>query len=347
MIRVGIVGIGFMGMIHYTAYGRLRGVKVRAICEEDPQRRAGDWRTIKGNFGPQGQQMDLKGIAAYARLDEMLADEQLDLIDICLPTRLHAEAAIAALRAGKHVFCEKPIALQPADARRMVAAARQANRLLMIGHVLPFVPEYRFAYETISSGKYGKLLGGHFQRIIADPPWLPHFYDPAVIGGPMLDLHVHDAHFIRLLCGMPRLVQSAGTMRGSVVERFHTQFFFPDPGLIVTAASGTIGQQARSFTHGYEIYLEQATLLFEFAVLDDQPVTLLPVTVLPAKGKSLRPKIRAGDPVDGFVAELGAVTRAVRDGVSPPLLSGELACDAVILCHKQTQSVARGRAVKV
>ena len=127
---------------------------------------------------------------------------------------------IAALRAGKHVFCEKPIALKPADATRMVRRPSRRASCLMIGHVLPFFPEYRFAYEAIQSGKYGRILGGHFKRIISDPPWLPDFYNPQKVGGPMLDLHVHDAHFIRLVCGMPRAVQSVGTMRGEVVERF-------------------------------------------------------------------------------------------------------------------------------
>ena len=176
-------------------------------------------------------------------------------------------AAVAALAAGKHVFCEKPIALTPADAKRMAADRRGGGKLLQIGHVLPFFPEYRFAYQTIVGGKYGKLLGGHFKRIVSEPAWMPGYFDPKRFGGPMLDLHVHDAHFIRLVCGMPRLVQTVGNVRGEVLERFSTQFVFDDPDLCVTAASGVIAQQGRPFTHGFEIYLEGATLLFDFAAL--------------------------------------------------------------------------------
>jgi predicted dehydrogenase len=229
----------------------------------------------------------------------------------------------------------------------MVETARQTGRMLMIGHVLPFFPEYRFAYEAIAGGKYGRMLGGHFKRIISDPPWLPHYYDPQVIGGPMLDLHVHDAHFIRLACGMPRAVQSAGRMRGAVVERFSTQFLFDDPALVVTAASGVIPQQGRPFTHAYEIYLERATLLFDFAVIGSEGVTAMPVTVLGEGGKVVRPKLHGGDPVDAFVAELGEAVRAVRDNQPSALLAADLARDAVVLCQKQTQSVTRGRPVKV
>ena len=267
MIRVGLVGIGFMGMTHYLAYEKIRGARVVAVCESDPRRRAGDWRTIQGNFGPRGEIMDLAKVAQYAELDELLADADVDMVDICLPTALHPAMAVAALAAGKHVFCEKPIALTPADAKRMAQAAAAAGKILQIGHVLPFFPEYRFAYETIVGGKHGKLLGGHFKRIISEPAWMPGYFDPAKFGGPMLDLHVHDAQFIRLVCGMPRQVQTVGSVRGKVLERFSTQFVFDDPDLVVTAACGVIAQQGRPFTHGFEIYLERATLLFDFAAI--------------------------------------------------------------------------------
>lgn len=346
MIRVGIAGIGFMGMIHYLAYQKVRGVKVTALCEQDAKRLAGDWRSIKGNFGPQGQMMDLTGITQYADLDDMLADPNLDVIDICLPPAWHAKVAVAASKARKHVFCEKPIALDPADASHMVQAANKAGKLLLIGHVLPFFPEYHFAYEAIQSGKYGRVLGGHFKRIISDPAWLPDFYNPQKVGGPMLDLHVHDAHFIRLVCGMPKAVQSVGTMRGEVLERFTTQFIF-DPPRMVTATSGVIDQQGRPFTHAYEIYLEKATLFFEYAAVAKVGDVVTPLTVVAENGKVFRPKLGSGDPVDAFVAELGEVVRAVRSNTPSPLLAGELARDAVVLCQKQTESVRLGRAVKV
>jgi predicted dehydrogenase len=308
---------------------------------------AGNWRSIQGNFGPRGEMMDLSGIAKYANLAEMIADPSLDLIDICLPPSRHAEVAIAALKAGKHVFCEKPIALKTADAKHMVDTARTCDKLLQIGHVLPFFPEYQFAYKTIQSGKYGKLRGGHFKRIVSDPTWLPDYFDPEKVGGPMLDLHIHDAHFIRLVCGMPRQVQCVGTMRGNMLERFSTQFLFDDPGLIVTAASGVIHQQGRPFTHGYEIYLEGATILFDYAALPKVGDALTPVTMLLEKGKAMRPKIPSGDAMVPFIAELTEVVRSVSCGIPSPLLDGELARDALTLCFKQTESARKGKAVKV
>ncbi len=347
MIRVGIAGIGFMGMIHYLAYQKLRGVKVAAICEQDRKRLAGDWRTIKGNFGPAGKQMDLSGIATYEKLDDMLADQSLDMIDICLPPAAHAPVAIAALKSGKHVFCEKPIALRSADGRKMVNTARSTGKQLMIGQVLPFFPEYAFALKAINSRKYGKLLGGAFKRVISDPQWLKGFYDPEKIGGPMLDLHVHDAHYIRLLFGMPKAVFTSGRMRGEVAGYFNSQFQFDDPRIAVSATSGVIDQQGRAFCAAFEIHLERATLLYDFAVIDGKPELAMPLTVLTADGKVTRPKMKSDDPVDAFADELTEAVRTARTEKPSALLDGELARDALILCEKQTASLARGRLVSV
>ncbi|HZZ71188.1 MAG TPA: Gfo/Idh/MocA family oxidoreductase [Pirellulales bacterium] len=347
MLRVGLVGIGFMGWIHYLAYRRAKGVKLAAVCSRDARKLAGDWRGIRGNFGPPGEQVDLSKLTKHRALAELLKDPEIDLVDLCLPPDLHCAAAVAALEAGKHVFCEKPIALTVAQADRMLAAARNSGKQLFIAHVLPFLPEYQFAWRAIQSERFGRPLGARFKRIISDPHWLPDFFDPRKVGGPLVDLHIHDAHFIRLAFGQPASVTSRGRWRGAVVEFVETQFGFADPSLIVSAASGVLQQQGRAFTHAFEIYLERATLLFDFAVLEGQPVTLMPLTVLNEKGKAARPKLPAADPVDGFVSEIAEVAQAVKAGRPSALLDGSLARDALALCHQQTESVRRGKTVRV
>jgi predicted dehydrogenase len=346
MIRVGIAGIGFMGWIHYLAYQKVRGVKLVAVAEPNAKRLAGDWRDIKGNFGPPGEMVDLSSMACYSDFHEMFADPNVDVVDLCLPPAMHADAAVAAAKAGKHVFCEKPMALNTADCRRMVAAAQQAGKLLFIGHVLPFVPEYAHALKIVREGKFGRLLGGSFKRVISDPLWLKDFYDPQRVGGPMLDLHIHDAHFIRLLFGQPTAVTSRGRMRGDVVEYFNTFFEFADPSLVVSATSGVVNQQGRPFTHGFEIQLEKATLNYELGVYGDQ-VEVMPLKVLPANGKVVRPKLSGADMPDAFVDEIKEVVKCVTAGQPSPTLDGDLARDAVVLCHKQTESVKKGKTVKI
>jgi len=347
MIHVGLAGIGFMGWIHWLGYKLVPGAKVSAISTRDAKRRSGDWRGIQGNFGPPGEQVELSGVRAYEQLEELLADPSIDLVDLCLPPHLHAEAAEKAFAAGKHVFCEKPLALTAADAERMVAAARRAGRQLLVGHVLPFFPGFAQARQAAVDGRYGRLLGGSFKRVISDPTWLKDFYDPAKVGGPLIDLSVHDAHFIRMLFGRPVSLTSQGRMRGDVVEYCHTMFRFADPSLEVNASGGVILQQGRGFTHGFEIHFEKATMQFEFAVIGGKGRTFMPLTVYDAAGGVLEPDTGDGDPVKAFGEQLAEVVRSVSSGAASPVLSGDLARDAIVICLRQTDSVRSGRSVSV
>lgn len=343
MVKVGIVGIGFMGMMHYLAYQKVAGVQVTALCEKVfAERLQGDWTKIKGNFGPQGQHMDLSSVEKFTQLDEMLQKSDVDLVDICLPPSEHAAATIAALNAGKNVLCEKPICLKVHEAAAMVDAAAQNKKLLMIGHVLPFFTGHAFVWDAVKSGRYGKLLGGHFNRVISTPTWMPEtrFYDMDQVGGPLLDLHVHDAHFIRLLFGMPKKVQSVGRCFGDVPKYFSTQFLFDDPSLVVTAVSGVIDQQGRPFTHGYEVHFEKATLIHEAFMT-------MPPTVLTADGRIEKPELPNLDEVAVFAAEMEEVTRAVASKTPSQMLDGVLARDALIICHSEMESVRTQKTVVI
>ncbi|HZV03746.1 MAG TPA: Gfo/Idh/MocA family oxidoreductase [Gemmataceae bacterium] len=343
MVRIGIVGVGFMGMIHYLAAAKLRGAGVAAICTRDPKKLAGDWRGIRGNFGPAGTRMDLGKIKRYAAFEEMCADPDLDLIDICTPTHLHADMARAALRAGKHVLVEKAIALTRKDADAMLQAAAKAGKLLMVAHVLPFIPEFAFAAETVRSGVYGRLLAGHFKRIIAQPDWSADIADAGKTGGPAVDLHIHDTHFIGLIAGVPRKVFSTGLAPdGNTVTYLTTQYLYGSGpnALALSCSSGALAKKGREFVHGYELYLEKATLLYESGTQ--------PLTVLTEDGKIKQPKLKGStEATAAFTAELQAAVEGVKRGREPDLLSAKLARDALVLCQKECQSVLSGNAVTV
>jgi predicted dehydrogenase len=292
--------------------------------------------------------MDLGNINRYESLDQLLNDPKVDLVDICLPPALHADASIKAMRTGKHVLCEKPVAVLMQDAQRMVNAVKETNKMLMIGQVLPFFPEYNYVKRLHDQGTYGLLLGGIFKRIISDPTWIPDFYDPITIGGPLIDLHVHDAHFIRLICGMPEQVYSRGRMRNNVVEFSTTEFIYKgEKAPLITAISGVIYQQGRPFTQAFEVYFEDATLLFDFSILEGKAHQSMQLTILTRDGKVIRPELPSGDPIDAFITELSNAAEAVETGVPSQLLDGVLARDALLLCHKQTESVKTGKAVTI
>jgi predicted dehydrogenase len=340
MVRIGIVGLGFMGMIHFLAARKLQGAGVEAICSRDETKLAGDWRSIKGNFGPRGEMMDLSGIRKYRSLADLLADPNIDLIDVCNPTHLHPETAIQALQAGKHVLVEKAIALEPKDADAMLAAAQKAGKRLMVAHVLPFFPEFAYAAQAIRSGQYGKLLGGHFKRVISKPDWSAEIGDAAKTGGPAVDLHIHDTHFIGLVCGVPSHVFSTGVVSGDAVDYLTTQYLYGQGGPAVTCSSGAIAMKGREFVHGYEIYLEKATLVYESGTC--------PLTLLKADGTSEQPKLAGGDEATtAFTLELQAAVDGVQAGREPDLLSAKLARDALVLCYRECESVKTGKAVAI
>ena len=340
MVRIGIVGVGFMGRIHFLAAQRLAGGRVTAICSRDPAKRAGDWTNTRGNFGPEPGPVDLAGVKAYAEFGDLLADPDIDLVDICTVTDQHAPLAIKALDAGKHVLVEKAIALSAADADAMLAAAKRNNRLLMVAHVLPFFPEFRFAAEAVRGSRFGAVRAAHLTRVIARPDWSADIADAAKTGGPAVDLHIHDTHFIGLVCGVPKEVFAVGTVEGDAVTYLTTSYLYGPGGPAVTCSSGAVSMPGRPFVHGYEIYLDRATLVYS----SGGP----PLTVLTADGKSEEPALTGGgDPLAAFADELTAAVEAVRTGIEPPLLSGKLARDALVLCHREIESVKAGRAVAV
>ncbi|MEZ6090049.1 MAG: Gfo/Idh/MocA family oxidoreductase [Pirellulaceae bacterium] len=336
-MRVGIAGIGFMGWIHYLAYQRTNDANLVAFCTRDPKRQAGDWTGIQGNFGPPGRQVDVGKLAVYSNLDELLRDDSVDLVDICLPVNLHVEAVRKCLDAGKHVLCEKPLALKADEASELVGLAKEKGLHLLVAHVLAYLPEFKLLVDAKESGKYGKCLGGRFKRVIGPVDWNPDFYDPDKVGGPLIDLHVHDTHLLRLLFGMPKEVVSRGRMRGKTPSYFESLMTYDDPEIVVSVGGGTIDQHGRPFTHGYEVHFEKATIQFEFAGFDDG-MELMPLKIIHDGGRIERPELGSGDPADAFVLEVQQAA-AVLKGEDPGPMAGQLAADALKICELELKSI--------
>jgi predicted dehydrogenase len=348
MIRIGIIGIGFMGYTHFEGARKLKGAKVTAIATRNAKKLVGDWTGIQGNFGPRGGHVDLSKIKTYHDYQELIANPDIDLVDICLPTDLHETVTREALSAGKHVLVEKPIAIDLKAANRMVAAADKARRMLMVGQVLPFFPEFRFAAETVASGKCGKLLAAHFRRVITPPNWSKDISDYRRLGGWGIDLHIHDNHFISLVCGVPQKVFSQGILEDGLVNHVHTQYVYDEPNVAVSCVSGGIASAGLQFIHGFEIYLEKATLLYEAGTFGGEWVVDRPLSLINNRGKVTHPKLKGGTEwYAAFTAELQTAIDGIRSGKEPEILSGTLARDALKLCFAEAKSISGGRVVSV
>jgi len=340
MIRVGLVGIGFMGWIHQLAYRRSKNAKLAAFCSSDAKKRLGDWRGIQGNFGPPGDQIELDGIEVFESLEQMVCSPDIDVIDVCLPPHLHKSASILALEHGKDVLCEKPMALNSADCIDIMQKANRLNRLVMVAHVLPYMGAFAYATDLVAKNTYGRPIGGYFKRIISDPTWIPDFYAKDKVGGPLLDLHVHDLHWIQLLFGKPIGVHAVGRMHGEVAKFVHAIYNFTDSEVAVASTSGVIDGPGRPFTHGFELQLEYATLQHEFAAYSDSMETM-PLKIVTRDGQVIRPELPASDDIDAFAAEIDDMAMSVRTRAVAPRLDGMLAAQAVELAIAIQNQLAR------
>jgi predicted dehydrogenase len=349
MVGVGLIGIGFMGMTHFEAARKLKDGTIVALATRSPQKLAGDWSSIQGNFGPRGSaNTDLFGIATYADYQELLADPAVDLVDICLPTDRHEAVTIEAVQAGKHVLVEKPIAIELDAADRMLEASQKADRLLMVAQVLPFFPEFRWVRETVDSGRYGRLLAASFRRVITPPQWSDEMSDFRRLGGWGIDLHIHDNHYISLLCGVPREVYSRGLLREGLVNHVATQYVYDDRDLTVSCISGGLAAEGLKFSASLEVFLERATLQYDAGTYGTEWVVNRPLTLITDDGTITTPAPGGSSEwCAAFTEELQAAIHGVTAGAAPSVLSGQLARDALRICYAEAESIKSGRPVSV
>jgi predicted dehydrogenase len=206
------MGCGFMGRMHASVYRALPIADLVAVVDHRPEKYT--------EFGVQG----------FATLDAMFESVNVDAVDVCLPTHLHKDATVAAAQAGKHVFCEKPRALDLAQADEMISACENAGIRLMIGHCIRFWPEYAYLKELVETEKFGKLRSVNLTRYGEYPHWSSENWlgDESKSGGGALDMHIHDTDFALYLLGKPDSVYSRGTLDDRGVSQIFTTMTFGD-----------------------------------------------------------------------------------------------------------------------
>ena len=261
MIRVGLVGIGGMGRTHYKCYQNNPNAKVVALCDVDENKLRGDWGTIGLNVDTtKSDFVDLTGIRSYARLGEFVGDPDIDLVDICLPTVFHAQAAIAALKAGKHVICEKPMSRTEDEAEAMQSAARDSGRQLVIAHCLRFWPAYMKAHDLIASGEFGRPPYARFHRSGGAPKWSWNNWlcTQDMSGGAPLDMHIHDVDAALWWFGEPSKVTTAGISHLGLASFVDTSWRYKS-GLLVNI-HGHWDWNGGPFYHAFQVVMERGTV---------------------------------------------------------------------------------------
>ena len=170
-VNVAVVGLGFMGVTHIKAYRKIPNARIAAVCDAVRLPVNGVLVAAGGNIGSDDTiTFDMTEVKATKNLDELLADPAIDLIDICVPTLAHPKLSIAALQAGKHVLCEKPLARTAAAAREIADTAANAKGFFMPAMCIRFWPEYVWLKQLIDQQTYGKVLAARFRRVSEPPP---------------------------------------------------------------------------------------------------------------------------------------------------------------------------------
>jgi predicted dehydrogenase len=328
MVTVGIVGAGFMGSAHAANYAALgERVRVKTVCGLSPERAARVAASV--------------GAAPAADLEAVLADPELDAVDICVPTPLHRDVAERALAAGKHVFLETPIALTDDDAAAIVAAAERGGRLLMVGLVLRFWPEYVELRRLVARGELGRPQAVFAQRLSPPADWADWLGDPAQSGGTPVDLMIHDFDQMNDLLGTPRSVYASEPESGHV----HAVVEYDRASGI---AEGSM-RMPRSYPFSSDIRVLGEDGVAEYA-FSAEPVegegnigassSARGLRVYPREGELRVVEVESADPWGPEIAEFVACVEAGR---RPEQGTGEQARLALQVSLAANRSLASGR----
>jgi len=246
-----------MGRMHANVYSLLDNASLEAFVDIKEEKRA----KYSEEFGK----------PAYATIAELLEKHpDLDAVDICLPTYEHRTATLEVAKAGKHVFCEKPMALTVEEAQEMTSACQQANVRLMIGHCIRFWPEYALLKQLVDDQSLGKLLSLNLTRYGEFPSWSTDNWlaDEGKAGGGVLDMHIHDTDFALFLLGTPKSVNSWGTVDERGASQAFTTMTFAS-GAVVHLEGGWNLPTNTPFKMAFRAIFERGA-----AIMDGCPMTI-------------------------------------------------------------------------
>jgi predicted dehydrogenase len=339
MTNVGVIGLGFMGLTHIKAYRQLPAARIVAICDAVRLPEDGNLAAVAGNISQaEPVHFDLAVVKGCRDYRALLDNPEVQLVDICLPTPLHAEVSIAALRAGKHVICEKPLARSSAVCRDILAAAAAAKGCFMPAMCLRFWPEWAWVKQAIDDGRYGRVLAARFRRVSEPPGWSrDSYFKGEDSGGALLDLHIHDTDFVQFCFGRPRRVYSQGfTLFSGAIDHVVTQYEVRN-GAAVSAEGSWVMGPGFGFNMAY-------TVLFEKATADYDSGRGAEALRVHETGQTTRVIACQGD---GYVGELRHLLECIEAGSPPSVVTGADGMSAVEICEAEERSVKTGNAVPV
>jgi predicted dehydrogenase len=338
-LSFGICGFGFMGRTYFAHLHNHPRARVVAVCAKNNIARAGQNAEI-GNLPTDGDKaVSLEGVNIYEEVDDLLADRSVDVVAITLPTPLHADITAAALESGRHVICEKPMALRLRECDRMIRTAEKTGRTLMIAQCIRFWPQYQKVKQIVDEGGVGDVKVVTLRRL-SEPPdhsignWL---LDSKRSGGAILDMHVHDIDYARHLLGMPDDIHARGHIG-------------PSGGIDQITATWGYADGRYAIVEGG--WLHKAPWPFEMRILVQGTTGTLDWSMV--RGPKIlhyadEPTVREieVDETDGWQRELDYFIDCVIGGKPVERCSPDTSRVSIALAHLERRAVRTGRVISV
>lgn len=305
MVRVAVIGAGFMGGVHSKAYTTLPDAEIAVIYSPSPGR---------------GQPLaaDL-GVPWSDDLAAILADASIEAVDICLPTPQHRPVTEAAIAAGKHVLLEKPIAMNLEDAQALVTLADDSDHIVMMAHVLRFWPEYVEIARQAHAGNLGRLRSGFASRRQPFPAWSKLFSRSDLTGGAVIDMMIHDFDALNWIFGLPVAVTARGEQNSRSNGGFdQVQVLVDYPnGASALVDGGMTMPESYPFSSRLEILGEDAAAEYTFRAGGRSVEMGGGVNELVLYPNAGEPAVLELTQADPYANECAAFLDAIRTGSSP------------------------------
>lgn len=329
-----------MGGIHAQVYAALPRARVAAIVDDDVARAQAKARELGFD------------VPVHRDIEAALAAEAVDAVDVCVPTLHHPRYIRSALRAGKHVFCEKPFAATAREADALAREAKQAGVTMQIGHCIRFWPEYQALEKYVRSKRGGRLLSLSLLRRSGRPGYSVGNWvnNGDLSGGAAFDLHIHDTDFVHHLLGQPKAVTSVGTRDPSGWSHLFTQYHFDD--VAVAAEGGWNYPSQWGFRMAFEAVFERSVVEFDSSA--SPTLTIVegskPRRPLPFQSPKVGSSKAGGGNISslgGYFNELKYFVDCLEKGRPPEISTPEQAAQSVRTVLAEIKSAATGRTVKL
>lgn len=327
MKKVAVVGFGFMGMTHTLNILKNSDLQLVALVDKDPDLIEKNLFSPAGNFSTGNIDPSvLKDIKIYTDFHECLHREELDAVHICVHTGLHYEMVLEALLHDKHVLLEKPFTLDIREAEELIELAQQKKRILMVAHVVRFMPPYQKLKKWIDSKEFGELRFLSLTRVSGIPGW-GEWKEKRITrnsGGALFDLNIHDIDFASYVLGIPSEIKGSYLPGGlSQNDYISAMWSYRDKNVHVKIEGGNTFHSNFPFQAGYMAQFEKASVVYSSSngeiirIADDNRLWEVP----------------AGDAGEGYANEINYFADCLKYNTQPLECMPASSLESIKLCY--------------